>query len=155
MEAQESDIFGCLLLGWSGLALSSLLWWVPKTPVKRLSFVGVGLSEIVLTIIQPIVIAVPVSVLRCSWIQLADQPTTHRGPWKTKERRKGRNTTVVGALQKCEVSGLPNQVSGSHSYSVEPPPLLRFPTTVIELHRIPSLLLPCTPVNNTKPEQEQ
>ncbi|CAG9530860.1 unnamed protein product [Cercopithifilaria johnstoni] len=50
------------LVGWlSGLALSSLSWWVPKTPVKRPSFVGVELSEIVLIIIKPIIIAASVS----------------------------------------------------------------------------------------------
>lgn len=65
------------------------------------------------------------------------------------KRRKGeRDETrqLVAALQKCEVSGLPNQVSGSHSFGVEPPPLLRFPTAIIALHVSPaSLLLPCNP----------
>uniref|UniRef100_A0AAF5Q0I3 Uncharacterized protein n=1 Tax=Wuchereria bancrofti TaxID=6293 RepID=A0AAF5Q0I3_WUCBA len=42
------------LLSWPGLALSSLSWQVSETPVKQSSFVGVGLSEIVLIIIQSI-----------------------------------------------------------------------------------------------------
>ncbi|VDK65187.1 unnamed protein product [Onchocerca ochengi] len=93
---QQSVLFGCLLdwlVGWFDLALP-LSYWVPKTPVKCPSFVGVGLSEIVLTTIQPIIIAVLVSVLRYSCIQSVSQPTAHRGLWKTKERREGRNTAV-------------------------------------------------------------